>query len=289
MHTKPHSSPLILRGFPARVKRIEDLVYAAPGGRQLPADLYLPERHDAAPLPVILWLHAGGWIAGDRHRAPDLARYFAERGFAMASIDYRLSREAIFPAALHDVVAAIQWLRDVADVYHLDPQRIGLWGASAGGHLAALAALSHPETNIKAVVAVYPPVDFLAMPRSLKNYESRFLGSPVETVPHLVKKADPSAFAHAGAPPFLLVHGSADTEVPPGQSELLYEALRAQGADVTLSVIEGLGHGFLETDFERGVVGKHRIRIAKPGEPEFRAEAPPFTYGAIEMFFKHHL
>jgi acetyl esterase/lipase len=285
----PRFSPVILRGFPAHVTHIKDLTYVNPSGSPLFADLYFPDQHEY-PLPVILWLHPGGWIAGNRHRAPDLTRFFAQRGFAMATIDYRLSREAIFPAALDDVIAAIAWLRAISKTYGLDSQRIGLWGASAGAHLAALAALSAHETNIKAVAAAYPPIDFLQMPRSPQNYESRFLGAPVETVPHLVRQANPATWAHPGAPPFLLLHGLADTEVPCNQSELLYEALRAQGADVTLSLVEGLPHSFLDNnDFDQGPPRRHTLRIAKPGEPEHKTEAPPLTFGTIETFFRRHL
>ena len=284
----PSFSPVILRGFPSRVNRVDDLVYASRNGRDLHADLYLPHGDDApGPVPVIVWLHAGGWIAGNRRRAPDLARHFAERGFAMISIDYRLSREAIFPAALEDVISAIAWVRGVSKTWNLDPERIGVWGASAGGHLAALAALSAPDTRVKAVASIYPPVDFLAMPPSVKDYESRFLGAPVAAVPDLVRKANPAAFAHAGAPPFLLVHGTADQEVPPTQSEILYDALRAENNFVTLSLIDGLEHGFLETVFDQ--TRPQRVRTSAPNEPEYSADAPPFTWGTIETFFKRFL
>ena len=118
-----------------------DLVYSHAGGRPRLLDLYLP-RGSARPLPVILWLHAGGWRSGDRKQAPDLSRHFAMQGFAMASMDYRLSREATFPAQLHDVKAAVRWLRMNGERLGLDGRRIGLWGSSAGGHLATLAALT---------------------------------------------------------------------------------------------------------------------------------------------------
>ena len=123
----------------AAIRRIDDLVYASPEGKPLLADLYLPGGAGEPP-PAIVWLHGGGWRFGDRRLAPDLSRYFASSGFAMASIDYRLSREAVFPAQLHDVRAAIRWLRGNAARFGIDADRIGLWGASAGGHLAVWAA-----------------------------------------------------------------------------------------------------------------------------------------------------
>ncbi len=288
----PQLSPFILRGFACRVKRIDDLVYSSPGGTPLLADLYIPEE-PARPLPTILFLHAGGWLAGDRRHGPDLARRFAERGFAMASIDYRLSREAIFPAALEDVIAAIAWLRSAGPEYGLNPERIGLWGASAGGHLAALAALSEPATNVRAVVAGYPPVDFYQMGKRSEDpesYESRFLGAPIRTVPDLVKQANPLTYIRPGAPPFLLVHGRTDSSVPVEQSQLLYDALRAADNPVTLSVIDGLAHGFLnDNSFDEGPPLRHRMRASRPGETENVYEAPPFTFGTIETFFRRHL
>jgi acetyl esterase/lipase len=288
----PQFSPLILRGFACRVKRIEDVVYSSPGGRPLLCDLYLPEEPER-PLPVVLFLHAGGWLAGDRRLGPDLGRYFSERGIAMASIDYRLSREAVFPAALEDVIAAIAWLRSAGPGFGFDPQRIGLWGASAGGHLAALAALSVPETDVRAVVAAYPLVDFYQMgerSEDLKSYESRFLGAPIHSVPALVMQANPVTYARPGAPPFLLVHGQGDTSVPVAQSRLLYDALRAHGNTVTLSTIQGLEHGFLNDNaFDQGPPLRHRLRASRPDETENVYEAPPFTFGSIETFFRRHL
>ena len=288
----PPFSPLILRGFACRVKRVDDVVYSSSGDRPLFCDLYLPEEPDR-PLPVVLFLHAGGWLSGDRRHGPDLKRYFAERGIAMASIDYRLSREAIFPAALEDVTASIAWLRSAGPGFGLDPGRIGLWGASAGGHLAALAALSAPETNVRAVVAAYPPVDFYRMgerSEDPKSHESRFLGAPIRTVPELVTRVNPATYARPGAPPFLLVHGESDTAVPVAQSRLLYDALRAHGNTVTLSTIQGLEHGFLNDDaFDQGPPLRHRLRASRPGETENVYEAPPFTFGSIETFFRRHL
>ncbi len=222
--------------------------YSAPGGRPLLADLYLPEG-TARPLPAVLYLHLGGWVRGDRRTCPDLARFSVQSGLAMLSIDYRLSGEAIFPAALDDVFAALDWLRSDGPAHGLDPERLGIWGASAGGHLAALAALSRPQPGLRCVVAAYAPIDFYQMTeRSFApdSYESRFLGAPIRQVPELVARANPVTYVRPGAPPFLIVHGREDRLVPLRQSELLYEALRAHGNPVTLSVIDGLGHAFFE-------------------------------------------
>jgi acetyl esterase/lipase len=284
-------SAFLLRAWPSAVRRIENVEYASPGGQPLFADLYIPENARELP-PVIVWLHPGGWIAGDRKTGPDLSRFLAERGFAMVAVDYRLSRQAVFPAALEDVKSAIGWVRSAGEKYGFDGNRIGLWGASAGGHLAALAALSDRSLDVRAVVDVYGPTDFLRMGpehRSAKSFESRFLGAPIETVPELVKKANPVEYAGPGAPPFLIVHGSEDRDVDSGQSVLLYEALAAAGNDATLCIIDGLGHGFLENEFGVRATGRVRLRDARPGLDEFAADGPPMGFGAIETFFRKWL
>jgi acetyl esterase/lipase len=265
--------------YPVRVVR--DRRFAAPGGVPLLADLFLPQDTPGAP-PVIVWVHAGGWRFGSRHLAPDLSRFFAERGFAMVSIDYRLTRHATFPAQLEDLKTAIRWLRGSAGWLGIDAHRMGLWGSSAGAHLSALAAvtadgaLEPPDelyvgvrADVQAVVAGYPPVDFLQLdakrpppgtvsadPETLllprpdmrsadpDSFESLLLGAPIETCPERVREANPLTYVAPGAPPFLIMHGLADTTIPPQQSVLLYEGLVGHANDVTLCMIEGLGHGF---------------------------------------------
>ncbi|MDE3196907.1 MAG: alpha/beta hydrolase, partial [Acidobacteriota bacterium] len=230
--------------------------------------------------------------AGDRRTGPDLSRFIAERGFAMVSIDYRLSREAVFPAALEDVKAAVRWIRSVAGEYGLAADRIGLWGASAGGHLAALAALSDVSLGIRAVADCYGPTDFLQMgPTHLRatSYESRFLGAPLDSVPDLVRQANPANYASTDAPPTLILHGTDDADVVPEQSVLLYEALAAAGANATLCLIDGMGHGFITDDFAAATSGRVRIRESRPGMAEYSADGPPMNFGAIETFFRRHL
>lgn len=308
------------------VKVIPDLVYTAPGGRPQLLDLYLPQGVNTA-LPVILWLHGGGWRIGDRHLAPDLARYFAERGFAMASIDYRLSGEAIFPAQIHDVKAAIRWLRAGADRYGFDGDHIGVWGSSAGGHLAALAGLTgdgeledeHHEhmdqsSAVQAVVDGYGPTDFLQQdeqrdlegkpsddPESIQlppgkrsadadSFEAQLLGAPILICPERVRAANPITYVKHGAPPFLILHGLSDTAVPAHQSVLLYEALAAQDNEVTLYLVQGLGHGFLNRNvFDKGEPRPVTVRSRKPGIAEQVTDGPPLTFAVIEAFFRQHL
>ncbi len=306
------------------VEIVADLVYARPHGSPQRLDLYLPQGGE---LPVIIWLHGGGWRFGDRRLGPDLSRYFAQRGFAMVSIDYRLSGEATFPAQLHDVKTAIRWVRANATRYGLDGAHIGLWGSSSGGHLAALAALTGSgileddpleyagqSSEVQAVVDGYGPTDFLQQdaqrdplgrpsddPESIQlpagkwsrdadSLESLLLGAPIETRPDLVRLANPLTYVRPGAPPFLILHGLSDTAVPAHQSVLLYEALATAGNEATLCLIKGLGHGFLNrNDFDKGPPRPVTVRSTGNGHPEQVTDGPPVTFDAIEAFFRRHL
>ena len=306
------------------VSRVTDLVYSSPNGRPLLADLYLPQGIERS-LPVILWLHGGAWRFGDRKLGPDLTRYFAQSGFAMASIDYRLSTETTFPAQIEDVKTAIRWLRSIAARYRLDEEQVGLWGSSSGGHLAVLAATSGRGTfesaehsdyssSVQAVVDGYGPIDFLQMdshrdpsgkpsddPESIQlpvgmrtadadSPESLLLGAPIQTCPDRVREANPITYAKAGLPPFLILHGLSDTVVPVHQSELLYSALAGYGNDVTLCLVEGLGHGFLNrNNFDQGRPRRTMVRSQSGGRPEQAADGPVASFEEIEGFFKKHL
>ena len=308
------------------VDALLDHVYAHASGRALHVDLYLP-RDRRAPSPLIVWLHSGGWRIGDRRRAPDLSRRFAAHGFAMASIDYRLSREAVFPAQLHDVRAAIRWLRVNAERFGVDAGRLGLWGASSGGHLAALAAFgarvdatgddaesANVPTDVQALAIGYAPVDFLTMDgqrehgavaiddpsaftlpagariTDARSYESLLIGASVRDHPDLARAASPIAHVRAHAPPTLIVHSTGDGAIPAAQSEQLYQALARYGNDVTLHLVHAFGHGFMERDdFDAGPPRAVEVRRARPGEAECVTDGPPFGFDTIEAFFRTHL
>lgn len=308
-----------------KVKVISDLEFAAPNGKPLLLDLYLPIGTEG-PVPVIIWLHGGGWRIGDRKLGPDFRERFAECGFAMASIEYRLSSEATFPAQIHDVKAAIRWLRSVANEYGLDSGNIGLWGSSAGGHLAALAGttgfgrlegleLGNQDfsSEVKAVVDGYGPTDFLQMeehsnlelkpsidPESIRLHpvrshtesdspESQLLGAPIQTVPHLVREANPISYIDKNMPPFLILHGLSDAAVPAHQSELLYNALIEQENGATLCLIEGLGHGFFnKNDLDEQPLTV-TLRQAEAGKPEQIMSGGVRIFELVESFFRKHL
>ncbi|WP_375389943.1 alpha/beta hydrolase fold domain-containing protein [uncultured Amnibacterium sp.] len=263
---------------------LRDVVFAERiGFRPLSLDLHLPE---AAPAPVVLFLHGGGWRLGSRrafvpHRSADetLGRITAA-GFAVASADYRLSGEARFPAQVDDVLAAIGWVREHGAEHGLDPARIVLWGESAGAHLAALAALD-PAAGVAGVVDWYGPADLTALGRDLRpddpaavdddpaSREAGLLGGPVSALPDLARAASPALQVHAGAPPFLLQHGEADVLVPFAQSRALADALARVGADVELVGVPGASHFWqgvddLEPIVERALAFARRVTAQPP-------------------------
>ncbi|MBT2654002.1 alpha/beta hydrolase [Bacillus sp. ISL-18] len=308
------------------VEIITDLVYAEINGRQLFADLYLPKGKNE-PLPVIIWLHGGGWRFGDRKLGPDFTRFFTSKGYAMVSIDYRLSDEVIFPAQIQDVKTAVRWVKTIAGEYSLDRNKLGLWGSSAGGHLAALAAATEPnefigenplypekKSDVQAVVIGYGPVDFLKIdeqreldgiieedPESVQipkdkktsdpdSFESLFLGAPILTCPESVKEANPLTYVKAGLPPFLIMHGLSDVAVPAHQSRLLYQELADKENDVSLYLIKGLGHGFLNrTNLDESGPRAAGYHASLNGEEETSEEMTLFIFDKIEEFFRTHL
>ncbi|WP_138760789.1 alpha/beta hydrolase [Modestobacter altitudinis] len=264
-----HTAPLP----PARtgaggVRVLSGVPYAAlPGARPLELDLYLPAGD--APAPVVVFLHGGGWRLGSRHTAgpayrgadPTPFEQVAQAGIAVASVDYRLSGEEVWPAQLHDAKAAVRWLRSRADEVGIDPDRIASWGESAGGHLAELLGLttgdealegavgvSGPSSRVAAVAAWYAPSDVAAVatdlgadPADASTREALFLGAPAIEVPERAAEASPVTYASPTAPPFLLLHGRADQFIPVVQSERLAEQL----PDVELHTYGGADHMWL--------------------------------------------
>jgi len=233
------------------VQVVRDLEYVSGGHERNRLDLYLPQKAEHR-LPVILWVHGGGWTRGDKTNGP--AFRFAAKGYAVASMNYRFSQHAIFPAQIHDCKAAVRWLRANATKYGLDPGHIGAWGASAGGHLVALLGttggieeLAGPGGNedqssrVQAVVDWYGPTDFLTA--GAKATRSNLLGGDPQTNRDKARKASPMTYVSKDAAPFLIMHGDQDQTVPIAQSETFAAALKKAGADVSYVVIKGGKHG----------------------------------------------
>jgi len=243
----------------------QDVVYASVDGTDLRLDLYLPAESDALP-PAAVYLHGGGWAMGDKaDRAEARARVLVELGLAVASVNYRLSSQATFPAQLHDAKGAVRWMRANGARLGIATEAIGAIGPSAGGHLAALLGLTAGNVDlegdiggnldrssaIQAVVDLYGPADLLAvgsrspleaalMPQSL---EARLLGlDAVADDPEAARRASPRFHVHAGAPPFLIAHGDRDHVVALSESQTLHECLVGYGVESSLLVIGGAGH-----------------------------------------------
>jgi len=228
-------------------------------------DLYLPERAEA-PVPAVVWVHGGGWNSGDK--VDDfLPLHLANSDFALVSINYRLSGEAIFPANVEDCKTAVRWLRANAGKYNLDPDRFGLVGASAGGHLVALLGLTgdvselngnraYPDHSsaVQAVCDFCGPTDLRRMgihehkDQSPVLYEltSEYLGGPVEERMELAWQASPLRYVKGKCPPFLIIHGEADDIVPVEEAHLLHDTMVKEGHDLKLIIREGIGHDCME-------------------------------------------
>ncbi|MGW2048321.1 alpha/beta hydrolase fold domain-containing protein [Streptomyces sp. NPDC001858] len=281
---------------PARVVR--DLVYG--GGLRM--DLYLPPSAPThtptpTPMPVIVWLSGGGWRSQRRGQGPRLSRLFAERGYAMADIEYRSTAVSRWPAQLHDVRAALRHLRDIADVYALDPSAIGLWGSSAGAHLALLAACAADAAPaVRAVVAGYPPTDLLslnddALPGGVLGVDPSapawgLLGGRPSDRAATAAEASPARQVRPGVPPVLLLHGDADLIIGPAQSRRLHDALLAAGSESHLLLVHGADHGFLNTgDWEL----RPRTATVRSSRAPDAEGSVLLTPALIERFFDRHL
>lgn len=268
--TKEHDSRV-----PTGIRIIKDLPYV-PGStdeRQM-LDLFIPKARYGKSLPLIVWIHGGGWIEGDKSASPAIE--LARKGFASASINYRLAPKHRFPAQIFDCKAAVRWLRANAGEYGFDPDRIGVWGHSAGGHLAALIGTTNDikemegdlgngeqSSSVKAVCDWSGPTDLLTFKEQCPpdvaigdvappEMVDMLLGGPPEEKQELARQASPVLWASRKSPPFLIMHSEGDPIVPYVQSQELANKLESVGADVTLVKLRGDNHAFFRKDtFEK--------------------------------------
>jgi acetyl esterase/lipase len=278
------SGDRLVPAFPKDTKKLLNIAYVTNGHQRQKLDLFVPPGA-TNPLPLIIWVHGGAWQGGSKENPPALR--FLQRGYAVASLNYRLSQHAIFPAQIEDCKAAVRWLRAHAGENNLDPQRFAVWGASAGGHLAALLgtagdvkALDVGEnlefsSRVQAVVDFFGPTDLTQMSKyaptnspidhdATNAPEALLVGGAVQENKDKCAKANPVTYVTADDPPFLIMHGDKDNLVPYQQSELLRDALQKAGVPVTFKLVEGAGHGFGGGEIDRQVTEFFDAQL-KPG------------------------
>ncbi len=246
--------------FPAATKVDWGVTYCRPGSVSLKMDIYYPNGLTGTA-PAVIWVHGGGWELGGRQLTADAPGFndLLAQGFIIASIDYRLAPNYQFPAQIEDVKCSIRFLRAKASRYHVDSAHIGIWGASAGGHLAALAGLAGPSAGfegkgyndqssaVQAVVDMFGPADLEAPgyvtnnPDIAKKVFGALPGQPTD----VFKRASPTSYVAKDAPPFFILQGDSDRIVPATQSQELYDRLHAAGADVALLMVQNADHGFM--------------------------------------------
>ncbi len=222
-----------------------NVVYARRGSKDLHVDLYVPKA--SRPAPLVVWLHGGAWKYGDKSfiiRVRRLTSY----GFAVASVQYRRSWEAQWPAQRNDCADALRWLRSHGSEYGIDAQRMGLCGDSSGGHIAALLGVQEGRPRIKAVCALYPPTDMVALGEHYAKYHDNLVeqlfGGPLSQKRAIASDASPVNHVTHNAPPFLFLHGAKDIIVPIAQSRVLDARLRRMGVESHLDEFPKLPHGF---------------------------------------------
>jgi acetyl esterase/lipase len=245
--------------YPKTGTVIKNISYASVNGRELKLDLYLPEEVDKPFL--IIWIHGGAWHSGTKDNPPD---YLLKSGYALASIEYRLSTEATFPAMIYDIKAAIRFLRSKAKTYGYRTDKIVIWGSSAGGHLAALIGTTNgnselegnlgnylnESSSVQAIIDFYGPTNFLTIldqstPHGINVRApalALLLGKPVEQVEDIAKLASPVYQVDKSDPPILIMHGDQDNQVPVNQSIELKGVYDEKGLDAELVIVHGAGH-----------------------------------------------
>lgn len=255
------------RTVPDTVQSELDIPYANTDNPKQRLDLYLPKQpKQKQPLPVVVFIHGGGWQNGDKSGDWRTLEPLVSTGeYAGVSIGYRLSGEAIWPAQIHDCKAAIRWIKANAKQYNLNPERIGVTGTSAGGHLVAMLGTSgdvanlegtlggHTDQNSRAacVIDQYGPTELLAMggrhdrPNSP---ESKLVGGAIQENQAAARAASPTSYVSANDPPIMIIHGTEDPAVPFSQSKILVAALSKAKVENVLIPVTGGGHGNFRSD-----------------------------------------
>ena len=284
---------------PDGVKLETDIGYRE-GNEKWRLDLACPEARGKTRRPGLVIVHGGGWRGGDKGGGQwrSIPLQYAAKGYVCISVNYRLTDEAPFPACVEDVKCAVRWLRANANKYGLDPSRIGAYGNSAGAHLVAMLGLVGPDAGlegdgpyqdqlslVQAVCCSATPTDFSNWGGPGKSFrgESTFLAGPAETLADRKKRASPISYVGPDAPPFLIIHGTADRTVPFSQGELFTAALKEAGAkDVTFLKFEGAGYGVFgqHSDETNPAMERFFARTLKKRQDDRRTESKGTTTGS---------
>ena len=241
------SNSALTTGARSEVRVTRDLTFARNGGSELKLDIYQPWPLPAGQkLPVVIYFHGGGWRSGDKEGGALYLDALARRGFLGISANYRLSGQAKFPAQYADALAAVQWAEEHAADFGGSGPRIGVFGTSAGGHLAALLGTTGEANAVRAVADWYGPADLRdagLWPRKSRGILEQLLGGTPAQQQQLASGASPVAQVSSGDVPFLIVHGDRDDTVPVEQSRILRDALKSAGVPVQYVEVTGGGHG----------------------------------------------
>jgi acetyl esterase/lipase len=242
-----------------------DIVYAKPGKTELKLDLARPSEGDG-PFPAIIAIHGGGWRSGSKDHLRDPIADFAKAGYVAITPQYRLTTDVPFPAQVHDVKAAVRWVRTHAKEYRIDPDHIGAIGFSAGGHLALMLGVTGPsddlegetngekvDTRVQAVVNYFGPTDLTAddYPDVSTPLIKHFLGGTAAEKPEAAAKASPITYVSKDDPPILMFQGTRDNLVPFNQATKLSQAMTTAGVPGRVDLLIGAGHGWQGADLRQ--------------------------------------
>jgi acetyl esterase/lipase len=260
-------SGVTVKATPPKLTIDQDIAYSKVGSRELKLDIARPAEGDG-PFPAVLVIHGGAWRQGNKADVRPILPQFVEHGFVAISPEYRLCPQNAFPAQIHDVKAAVRWLKVNAKKYRIDPDRIGAMGFSAGGHLAMMLGLTSPndglegdvsagapDSRVKAVVNYFGPTDLAAkdIPDICKPWVKDFLGGSPQDRPDAAAKASPLTFVSKDDAPVLTFQGTKDSLVPYTQAIKLAEAMSSAGVPGRVELILGADHGWAGAEMARTV------------------------------------